>query len=658
MNNSSNKGDRKKDRQAPKLGNVQDVQQKLYSKNTTVKPYVRQGFSNSQPDEKVSLTWDELRNVKEKVDLVEKKKKYRKPMTAFSKILLMSVLFFMFSMAGAFMVFFYGKNEVTYEATTLAVRGPNSIAGGEKLSFDISVINENPVNLVLTDVIVNYPRGTITSDAQATVMKQDVGSIDEIRPGFEETVKFDAVLFGKEGETKDIGIVFQYRVPGSDNLFFKERLYQVVIESSPVTLAVEHEKSYQSGDEVEITMTVTANATTPLRNLLLQVDYPFGFEFASSSAPGLDSSTFLLREIEPGKSVDIVVQGVIVGQDNEERTFRYVVGAQDSEREGVIASSFAETKSVLAIAKPAIGLTFAVGDDSSVLYVARSGSNINFILEYVNTLASKILDGEIKATILSDVFDQTKVGSPDGFYRSNSDTITWTQSEKKELGTIESGEKDSVGFNLQLFDADQLAGLVENPEMTIVVGMEATSFEEGGTEQKVKQEITKRITIATDVAVAQELLYSEGPLENSGPIQPTVGEKTTYTVHWQVANTTNKISGVEVSAVLPAYVTFKNVVAPSDQSVTFDERSRTVTWSTVEMSAGLGYSLDPAEVFFTVEVEPSLNQVGDNIDIVGDIAVEATDEFTKIKVVGGNGDLDSRISSDELYTPGQSRVTQ
>jgi len=655
MSNSSNN----KDRKTPKLGNVKDVQQKLYSKNTTVKPYVRQGFSNPHNEEEVALTWDELRNVNQTVDLVEKKKKVkRKPMTAFTKVLIMSVLFFMFSMAGAFMVFFYGKNEVSYEATTLAVRGPNSIAGGEKLSFDISVINENQVNLVLTDVIVNYPRGTITTDSQATVMKQDIGTIDEIRPGFEETVKFDAILFGTEGETKDIGIVFQYRVPGSDNLFFKERLYQVVIESSPITLAAEHEKTYQSGDEVEITMTVTANANIPLRNLLLQVDYPFGFEFASSSATGLDDSTFAIREILPGESIEVVVSGIIVGQDNEERAFRYMVGSQDPEREGIITSSFAETKSVLAIAKPAIGLTFAVENDPSVLHVARSGENLNFILEYVNTLASKILDGEIEVAIVSSIFDQTKVNSPDGFYRSGTDTITWSQSEKNTLGTIESGEQDSVGFNLQLLKADQLAGVVENPEMTVTVGMEATSFEEGGTEQKVRQEITKRITVATDVAVAQELLYSDGPLENTGPIQPTVGEKTTYTVHWQVANTTNKISDIEVSATLPAYVTFKNIIAPSNQNVIFDERTRTVTWSVSEMVAGLGYSLDPAEVFFTVELEPSLNQLDDNLDVVNDITVEATDTFTKIKVSGGNGSIDTQISSDELYVPGQSRVTQ
>ena len=135
--------------------------------------------------------------------------------------------------------------------------------------------------------------------------------------------------------------MFQYRIPGSDNIFFKERTYTVLIESAPVIVSATHEVSYLNGSDVEIVVDVSSNAAKRVRNLLLSIDYPFGFEFASSTPEAFDgNAVFSLGDMRPGDTQQIIIHGTIQGQDDESRTFRYTLGAQSPERKNEIGSVF------------------------------------------------------------------------------------------------------------------------------------------------------------------------------------------------------------------------------------------------------------------------------------------------------------------------------
>lgn len=658
MSYKSTYREEKQERKAPDLGSVDEVQQKLYAKNNTITPYERKGFSTVS--EEVPLSWKDIKNAEKNVDLVEKNKvkKPRKPITFFTKVFVASLLFFAFSVMAAFMVFFYGQNEVSYDAVNLSVLGPNSVAGGDTLSFDVTVFNDNPVPMVLTDVVVNYPTGTITADGQNLPLQKDIKSIDEIRSGFQDTVKFEALIFGKEGETKEITIVFQYRVPDSDNIFFKERVYQIAVESAPVVISGRHELTYQSGDEMIITVDATSNAVQAIDNLLLTVDYPFGFEFASSSVAGIDESSFAIGTLQPGESQEIIIRGTIVGQDNEERTLRYALGMQDSNRLGVIGSEFVSSQSNLTIVKPPVSLDLLVNNDASILYNAGTDEDLRFVLEYGNVLASRLVDVEITARLSGLVYDRKTVNSTNGFYRSNDDSVSWSQTEVNQLANLESGQKGELGFQLRTNATSQLAGLVQNPELIIDVQAEATNFEEGGNERTITSTTKKRIKLETDLAIAQTLLYSVGPLENSGPIQPTIGRDTTYSVRWQLSNSTNKVEQAIVTAELPAYVSFQNIVAPADKAVTFDPRTRTVTWLADEITPGAGYSTPAEEVYFTVQFEPSLGQLNTIPVLVEDVSVVGSDTFTSTQVGAEAFRLNTLLTQDPDFREGSARVKE
>jgi len=648
-------GEEKEKRKTPKMGGVGDIQQKLYSKNTKIKSYERQGFSKD--DSELPSSWKQIKKAEKDVDLMEKpEKKSRKPLTLFTKLFITSGLFFMFSLAAAFLVFFYGQNEVTYEAVDLSVLGPNSVAGGEELSFDITIGNNNPISMVLTDVIVNYPRGTITADGQNLPLDKDLRSIELIRSGLSDTVKFDAIILGKEGETKDINIVFQYRVPDSDRIFFKERLYQVLVESSPVVVSSKHEKNYQTGDEMDIDIDITSNAKEPIDNLLLVIDFPFGFEFASSSIDGVTNESYVIDQLQPGESRQLSIRGTIVGQNGEQRTFRYALGAEDPERPGVIGAEFNSTESVLTIAKPPIDIDLALNGDSSSIYSARTSEDLRFSVNYNNTLLTKLVDVFLTARLEGLIYDNKTVDSPKGYYRSNNNTVNWSGAEITQLRGLESGDSGKASFQLRLLDTKDFAGIIKNPEMLVTFEAEATNFEQGGDEKKVSAATTKRIRVATDAFVNQDVFYSVGPLINSGPKQPTVGQETTYSVRWQIKNTTNDLKDVQVSAKLPPYVSFSKQVAPADQLVQFDARTRVVTWNVGEVVAGAGYSNPEREVYFTVSFEPSLDQINQSPVIIESAVLQAQDTFADVEIKADDLRQDIKLFDDPEYDREEGKV--
>lgn len=640
------------EKRKPQLGNVSKIEQQLYSKNTKLKEYERYGFHDEYQYAEIKDTWQEEEPEKKEVDLIEKQKPKSKPLTPFAKIFVGSVLFFVFSVMAAVLVFILNTNQVDYSAVRLSILGPNSVAGGEELQFDISITNDNPVNMVLTDVIVNYPRGTITADDEGLPMERDIRSIEEIRSGLAETVKFKAVLFGAEGEAKDINIVFQYRVPDSDIIFFKERSYQVQLESAPVVLSVDHDNRFQSGEMVEVTVNVVSNASKVLRNLFLSIDYPFGFEFATSSPSGIDSSSYLVGDLLPGETYTLILSGYIRGQDDEQRTIRYALGAEDRTRPGNMGTVFTVNDSALTVTKPPIALAMSMNEEASPIYVAYPGQQVDFSLEYHNNLQTKLLDNVIDVSLEGSGYDRRTVDGEQGYYRSVSDSISWTQTEVSALDEIEPGEKGRLIFNLKALPTSAMAGLMQNPELVITTRAEATNFELGGEEKRISHEIINRVKVATEPTVNAYLLHSEGPLVNSGPIQPVVGTLTTYTLVLRAGNTTNTIKNTEVSFTLPRYVSLREIFIPEDADIDYDERSRTVTWRVGEIEPGVGFTKPHKEVFLSLSFEPSLDQVNLSPDIVENIEINAVDVFAEVPVRNTMPDLNTVIRQDAQFISG------
>jgi len=145
--------------------------------------------------------------------------------------------------------------------------------------------------------------------------------------------------------------------------------------------------------------------------------------------------------------------------------------------------------------------------------------------------------------------------------------------------------------------------------------------------------------------------YSDGLIQNSGPLPPRAGEKTTYSITWQLTNTTNDVENVKVTAVVPPNVEWTGTIYPQDANISFDANSGTISWDAGKVFAGTGILTPPKRVDFQLAFTPGLYHVGQVFSLISGASLSGTDSFTgmeiKKEVSGINSDLAGAIPRDQ-----------
>ena len=117
--------------------------------------------------------------------------------------------------------------------------------------------------------------------------------MDDIDPGGMTERTINADLYGQENSTKEIGIKVFYQVPGSNATFEKDKTYDVLVSSSPLTISVSSFNQVTAGQKFDMTVTLTSNSQSTIKNLLLNAVYPFGYSFITSDqTPLADKATW------------------------------------------------------------------------------------------------------------------------------------------------------------------------------------------------------------------------------------------------------------------------------------------------------------------------------------------------------------------------------
>ena len=146
--------------------------------------------------------------------------------------------------------------------------------------------------------------------------------------------------------------------------------------------------------------------------------------------------------------------------------------------------------------------------------------------------------------------------------------------------------------------------------------------------------------------MSTELLYSVGPIENTGPLVPVAEEKTSYSIYWKAFNTTSDVRDMTARVVLPPYIEYNGTVFPENASISYDERTRTVTWRPGDVAAGAGYDKDGQEVYFGVDFTPSTSQIGSVPTIMPQPTVTAFDTYTDSNLSVTAEELKNELRTD------------
>ncbi len=575
------------------------------------------------------------------------------------KLFIFSVIFFLISVSVAGYVFFAGGNVISSSNVDISITGPVSVAGGEILPLEIKVTNQNNADLEAADLVIDYPEGTRQAEDMTVTLKRYREDLGTIIKGGSVTKKVQAVLFGQEGDVKDLNISVEYRVKGSNAILPKKKVYSVALSSSPVTMTVTSVKELNANQEAEFTVTVVSNASAVIQKLSLAADYPFGFTFSGSDPkPSWSNSYWRLGDLKPGVKRVVKVRGSIAGQDNEDRVFKFSVGTESATNDSAIGTNFLTATQTVAIKKPFIGTTFALDGDTDEIYAVRAGRTLRADLGLTNNIGAKMTDIKVAVKITGSIFDQSSVSLSNGFYRSFDKTIIWDQTLKSQLAVLNPDDQIALSFSLGILPESELRS-INSPEMTLVATITGKRLSEAGLSQEVSSSVVRKVRVPSSIGISTRSLYYSGPFVNTGPIPPKADNDTSYTIVWSLTNGSTDLSNVKVTATLPSYVKWLAVSAPNSEKILYNPVGGQVVWDVGDLSAGTGFSSSPREVSFQVSLTPSINQVKTAPILITEATAKGEDNFADQTVTTISREaLTTELGTDISWKIGQGSVVR
>ncbi len=543
----------------------------------------------------------------------------------FNKFLVGSLIFFFAALGIALFIFFGGLNMISSNNLDIQIVAPSSVSSGEELSIGLTVVNGNRTDLEGAVLYVEYPEGAKAVSSENNALTREKVELGVVENGASKDHVLRAVLFGEKDAVKTFTFRIEYKVKGSNAVFSKEKTYDVVIGSSPLLLEVSYPKEVNSGQEVTLSIDLSSNSSTLLRDVLVKVEYPYGFTYSESSMTPLQGNNiWSMGDLQNSGKKTLVIKGTLVGQNLEDRSFRISAGTRSSPSIRDIDATLAASVETIGIRKSFYGLVVSSTETPKFL-----GGAIPVTIAWQNTLTDRILNNEIEAVISGNVFDRTQVTVGNGgFYRSVDNTVAWDKNSGSGfLGSIGAGEEGQVFLSVGSLNSNAQTRGIKNPNIQVKVTIrgDRTGTEAG----EVFSSETLTVKLSSLLTLTARSYRSIGSLGNTGPIPPKADQKSTYAIKWTLTNTNNDLRDGVVSATLPVGVTWENQFAPTAERLSYDTETRIVRWEVGNISAGAGFTLSPKEVSFKVGIVPSINQVGTSVVLTSESVVTARDTYTE-----------------------------
>ncbi len=570
-----------------------------------------------------------------------------------TKFFIGSVAFFVLAAGAAAYFFFGGANFISPNNIDIQIVAPSLVDGGSAATIQFIITNRNAATLQLADLLIDYPDGTRDPKNPTQTLAHERQSIGTIAPGQQLKRTSSAILYGQEGTSEMVRATLEYSILGSNAIFTKQGDVTITLGSSPVSVVINAPQEAAAGEPFDITVVVRSNAQTPVDNVVVQAQYPFGFAVIKAT-PNADAggSYWRLGTMAPGATQTIVVHGSIDGQDGDQRVVRFLAGSDADQTDTSIKSPFLSIPAALTIRRPFITGSIAVNGQTGKTVSATAGVPVQAEISWQNNLATAVSNVELTLTLSGPVLDKTSVQAGTGFYQSSNNSIVWTAQQDPSLAQVPPGGTGKLDFSFSTLPPGTNGSLYGNPTVDLSLTVQGTRPGETGVPESVSAVSTTQVSLASAASLTATAVHFVGAYQNSGPMPPRANQKTTYTIQWSVSNSSNVVANTSVTTVLPPYMDF----VTGGSGVTYDTASRTVRWDIGDLKAGVGYTIPALAASFEVALNASLSQVNQSPALTGAAQLNGTDRFAQVQVGATALAPTTKLTSDPQYQSGMDIV--
>ena len=638
-----------------KKDSIDGLKNRLYSRNDGIRVNPQERTPLSSSEASAPHSWEEpaASSFAQPLTLSPRKKKSRMSLPV--KFFIGSLVFFIIAIGVAAYMFFAGGNSISPQNIDLSVVMPSVVDGGKTTGLQILITNRNQANLKLVDLIINYPDGTRDPSSPSDPLTHVRQSIGDINSGQTVQQTSQAIFYGQEGQAQTVSVQLEYSVEGSNAIFEKDASTNFTVGSSPISISISSPTEAISDQQFSMDITVQSNALTPINDVVIQGQYPFGFTAVNSTPSATAGGTlWRLGTMQPGASQVIHLTGSLDGQDGDTRVFYFLAGSDSDQTDTTIPVPFLSVPQTLTVQKPFITGSIAINGQTGKTISVPAGTPVQGIITWTNNLPDPVTDAQLTLSLSGPTLDTSSVTSPTGFYQSSNSSITWSKDQEADFATVAPGASGTLPFSFSLLPTGSGGSLYSNPAINLNLTIQGTRQGETGVPQSVSSAASTQVLVSSVATLSAAASHFSGPFANSGPMPPVPGQATTYSIVWTVTNSSNTIANAVVSATLPAYVTFVNVQAGS--GITYDPGSRTVTWAMGDVKAGVGYTLGSRTAAFQVSLLPSSSQAGQSPALTSTASLSGQDRFAQVQVTASADGPTIQLQNDTGYSANMGTV--
>ncbi|MCR4322696.1 MAG: hypothetical protein NUV61_01245 [Candidatus Azambacteria bacterium] len=505
------------------------------------------------------------------------------------------------------------------------IEGPARVSSGDEISYTVTYRNNTNIPLRGAKIVFTWPEGAVVSDEDGSTSQEVQEDIGMIVPGQEKSVTFKGRIYGVTDEQKMITVVFRYTPENVAAEIEDKKTLVTTIVTTPIALIMQAPEQAVSGKEIEIAVEYQNQSDAPFSNMELRVVYPGEFTFVSADpAPTSGNTVWTLGAIDGRESGRIKIKGSFSGAQGEVKSIYLELGVIGDD--GIFVQ-YARADSTITIASSAL-FVFLTANDSRD-YTVNPGAPIQFKVHYKNTTNVQIPNVTILASVDNTNIDIQKLAVQWGVFDGRANAIVWNPVSVPELAVLDPKEEGVVSFSVPV-KPGFLPKSFSDKNLTVVARTRITAVAQPESLRglPLESEDTVSVKINTQFSFNEKAYFQDGLLLNSGPLPPTVGQRTTFGISWQLSSTINDVDGIEVTAVIPSNVEWTGKIYPQDANISFDPNNGIIRWKPGKVFAGTGTLISLAKVDFQLAFTPAEVHIGQVINLISGATLKAVDTFT------------------------------
>jgi|GEM_PF-4971204 len=525
----------------------------------------------------------------------------------------------------------------------IAIDGIDAVGSGENVHFAIHIDNKNRSVLEDVSLVVQYPAGF---RPQKDIFSVQEGSqkgqiqIGEIKAKENIPLDISGSFFGSADEVMYMDFFLRYSTTTGDGRFEKKMQHPVTLTNSSVALDLNGTLEATPGEQVEYIIEYSNNTINPIYNARIVATLSDRFSLLNTepqvSETELTRSLWYLGSIDPGESGAIRIRGAYYQPANSKGSIKVELGYLQGDN---TFYALASQDAITAVKPSLMAIEFTSLEEENI---ARVEQDFPFELTYKNegeiglpsAIAQVIFDG--------DIWDYDAFRLPRGNWNDETKTITWRASDIPELSDLSPGETGKITFSLPVLPRIEVSGkkdrnfssnvraIIDSPDALSRLGLENVAGRDA---------VSFKLQTFVDVDIAVEEKVSQTPL---GEISFKEGEEVILDVNISLQNPYNDVTNTQLELSIPSEVSWEGFLDEIDkETVSFDERRRSIIWDLGEVKAGTGVYESARNIGFEIRFTPQAYQENTSAVILTGINFSGKDMFI---------DKDISFSIEDLKT--------